>query len=312
MPPLLRTDDYGQTWKSYSDLPFAAPSLGALECAPDGAIWVYDGAFTESRLHVTADEGVTWASTKPIPMPKLVGFCPISAAESWAISEERLFHTTDGGNTWVKRRLGEGGGSKWRLLAIGFHDRSHGLVLAVVGHLVGHQSVAVFTTEDGGRSFHMAEVPESGLGGPEPYRVHRVSEKEGWIATSGDTLLHTRDGGQTWSVVSPFSDGRIRPATLFDVAFPARDTGWAVGSRSRWGLLEQRSQGVVLETHDGGKTWRELDAGVRGMENSCLTRVVSYDSQHVWLRGDGGLHANDMRLPPRRAYHIEFVLRYEP
>ncbi|MEY3296795.1 MAG: Ycf48-like protein [Cyanobacteriota bacterium] len=66
----------------------------------------------------------------------------------------------------------------------------------------------------------------------------------GWIVGSRNTLLETRDGGDTWSVRELALDDQ--PYTFTSVDFSG-DEGWVTGTPS-----------ILLHTSDGGKSWAKV------------------------------------------------------
>jgi photosystem II stability/assembly factor-like uncharacterized protein len=91
-----------------------------------------------------------------------------------------------------------------------------------------------------------------------------------WAGTD-DGLIHvTRDGGKTWTDVTPpevtsWSKVSILEASRFDPA-----TAYAAVNRMR--LDDQRPH--ILRTHDGGKTWKEV---VNGLPDHAPVNVVRED-----------------------------------
>jgi len=110
--------------------------------------------------------------------------------------------------------------------------------------------------------------------------VFFVTPDEGWVSGTVGTILHTRDGGKTWEAQlggDPHSQG----PNLTRLFFLDRTHGWAqswnqmfrttdgqtwqeVGSDVRGNAVfvsPQKgflSRGNILETQDGGATWREV------------------------------------------------------
>jgi photosystem II stability/assembly factor-like uncharacterized protein len=96
--------------------------------------------------------------------------------------------------------------------------------------------------------------------------VDMVSATEGWAVGAQGTILHTTDGGATWS---PQSSGTTEP--LNAVRFLDAQHGWAVGN-------------VMLWTGDGGLTWNKgnaFPASNYGVDFADLT--------HGWAVGSGGV-----------------------
>lgn len=100
---------------------------------------------------------------------------------------------------------------------------------------------AVLLSDDGGKSFRQAKSV------PVRVTLNAVSfsdEHNGWIAGHWGVILHSGDGGETWTRQR---DDRINDRPLFSIYFKDGRHGWAVGL---WSLM--------LATEDGGKTWSEI------------------------------------------------------
>lgn len=121
-------------------------------------------------------------------------------------------------------------------------DAAKSLMLSAA--LAGKRIVAVgeratvLLSDDGGASYRQAQrVPVSGtLTG-----VSFVNDRQGWAVGHWGLILHTIDGGETWTVQR--SDVTT-DQPLLDVHFMDERNGVAVGL---WAL--------ILHTQDGGKTW---------------------------------------------------------
>ena len=105
---------------------------------------------------------------------------------------------------------------------------------------VGDHGV-VLLSDDNGASFRQAKrVPTRATLND----VHFVDDREGWIAGHWGVVLHTVDGGETWTL-----QRRVTTVDqpLFAVYFSDKLHGLAAGL---WSLL--------LATEDGGKSWNAL------------------------------------------------------
>src|SRR5690606_30443947 len=78
-----------------------------------------------------------------------------------------------------------------------------------------------------------------------------------WAVGHDGTILHSADGGLTWSVQrsdpwrAPSDDGQFNPrqgVPLLDVLMLDAQNGFAVGAYS-----------LALRTGDGGRTWEEIE-----------------------------------------------------
>jgi photosystem II stability/assembly factor-like uncharacterized protein len=72
------------------------------------------------------------------------------------------------------------------------------------------------------------------------------NEKEGWVCGRWGTVLHTADGGKTWTLQLSGTEN-----TLASIHFVDPQNGWAVGGG-----------GTILHTADGGKTWEKQKSPV--------------------------------------------------
>lgn len=128
----------------------------------------------------------------------------------------------------------------------------------------------------------------------------------GWVVGHSGVVLHTRDGGETWTkqldgnliaaaTVEEASslkfdsasensflkfaelmllDGPDKP--LLDVYFDDSRHGFVVGA-----------YGLILFTEDGGKTWKSIRAAVNDVMNRHLYQIRLVENQ-LWLIGEQG------------------------
>lgn len=105
---------------------------------------------------------------------------------------------------------------------------------------VGDYGIVLLSDDDGGSFRQARSVPTRAT----LTSVSFADEKLGWAVGHWGVILHTADGGETWSLQR--SDTAVdRP--LFSVLFSDAGHGVAVGL---WSL--------VLTTADGGRTWSEV------------------------------------------------------
>ncbi len=135
-----------------------------------------------------------------------------------------------------------------------------------------------------------------------------VTTLSGWIVGDGGWILHTTDGGATWTVQASGTN-----VNLYDVFFSDATHGWAVGANgtilattngSTWavqssGVLTDLygvsfvsntvgwvvGAGGVIRTTANGSTWTGQTSGVA----TALNEVNFVDSTHGWAVGDGGV-----------------------
>jgi len=106
---------------------------------------------------------------------------------------------------------------------------------------VGDRGV-VLLSEDDGRTYRQARsVPTRAT----LTAVTFVDAQNGWAAGHWGVILHTADGGETWTLQR---DDTEVDQPLFSIWFKDNRVGYAAGL---WSL--------VLRTEDGGKTWTEAE-----------------------------------------------------
>ena len=96
--------------------------------------------------------------------------------------------------------------------------------------------------------------------------VDMVTTSEGWAVGDWGTILHTTDGGTTWSQQSSGTTEPLNAVRFFDASH-----GWAIGN-------------VMLWTDDGGQAWH------RGNAFPASNYGVDFaDLTHGWAVGIGGI-----------------------
>ncbi|MEO6353042.1 MAG: YCF48-related protein [Burkholderiaceae bacterium] len=105
---------------------------------------------------------------------------------------------------------------------------------------VGEHGYVLLSNNDGRKPRQAKKVPVDFT----LTAVSFVDQSNGWAVGHGSSVIHTTDGGDTWSLqhIDTMVD-----QPLFTVYFRDAQVGWAAGL---WSLL--------LSTHDGGKTWTQV------------------------------------------------------
>lgn len=248
--------DFRSGWiAARESVPYAPGSAGQL-------LWTRDGG---GRWHLTSRQDMSGLREIQFPSENQ-GF---AVGESTDQHPSGIFHTEDGGRRWTPWRglrfpgwttalfldvnrglLGGYGGT--------FANYQQGVVLSarcdwrpgtsvhkiIAGAdriwAVGDQA-QVFQSLDQGKSWLRVEtnVPDDVA---RVWNFHSITTagQKVWIAgRPGSVVLHSPDGGESWSAQETPSK-----VPLHDIAFTDEVHGWAVGDF-----------GTILATRDGGKSW---------------------------------------------------------
>jgi photosystem II stability/assembly factor-like uncharacterized protein len=203
----------------------------------------------------------------------------------WAVGKGTILTTNNGGRTWA--RVWQG--------AHELHDLD--FVSASTGWALGDG--ILLGTVDGGQHWRQLGQPRVG-----PLRqVHFSSRTQGWGVAGGTgrtdegpqgatRLVHTTDGGRTWSALDA-------PAPPQSVCFTAPDDGWLASDRGVWRSTDGgRSWGsrpsftlpvsadelpffAALQCAAPGAAWVRFDSG---------DQYAGHSPYALYTSGDGGAH----------------------
>jgi photosystem II stability/assembly factor-like uncharacterized protein len=148
------------------------------------------------------------------------------------------------------------------------------LMLKVVDtgkHLIAVGDRGQILVSNDGRVWVQVEVPvRSPL-----TSVYFVDADTGWAVGHDAAVVHTEDGGKTWSLQN-FEPELEKP--FLDVLFLDRNTGFAVGA---YGLFEK--------TTDGGTTWSEVAAPAIRENELHLYSLSRLGNGDLFVTGEQGL-----------------------
>jgi photosystem II stability/assembly factor-like uncharacterized protein len=265
---VLRTGDAGLTWQQSSviDPNSAGPAeldfidalhgwllLGYGAAASNEGVGLYrtsDGGQHWTRIEQTLGLGHDAPGSLPFGCGK-AGVSFLSLTTGWVSGNCEaggafFFITHDGGLTWKPQVLPGTEGVIYQSPATSpptFFSARAGYLVFFEGST--GRSV-LYTTTDGGQSWTPHSLPQP-PGGLTP-TVYFQSLNNGWIISQDGSLVYqTTDGGLHWVTYSP------SPAL--------KEVGSVDFIDSQRGLAEASSsnnQSVLLQTIDGGRTWRHI------------------------------------------------------
>ncbi|MDZ7369508.1 MAG: YCF48-related protein [candidate division KSB1 bacterium] len=248
----IRTTDGGTTWKRDSTLVgvmqlFFADSLHGW--GRQASRWVFrtsDGGEAWERIQVTDAFGEVRSNH----------FFAFDSRRCFVALNVGLYASADGGQNWTRH-------SSQELTSFAFLDSME--AWGVVGNKLLHSI-------DGGRNWQNLTkniLPEGVI-----YlsSVDFVDTQTGWATGVGRTqrndgvILHTRDGGVTWTE-QWLSSGK----QFEQIFFVDERHGWAVGF-----------DGYIVHTNNSGQTWRIQNSGT----DFILRAVTFVDTLRGWIVGE--------------------------
>jgi photosystem II stability/assembly factor-like uncharacterized protein len=262
---ILRTLD-GVSWREQAA--DAKSTYLQIEGGDGGSAWVLRseaGSDPESpgELMATRDGGATWSS--------LAGaeghFDDMSLAgadHGWLLrstaSGADMIKTADGGVSWVTHRVL----ARYPLTGIFFLDAEHGWVCGGTAY-PPHSGSSVLSTTDSGQSWREVFISKVGIEGV-AFGSPLAGCAWGYDASERPVVVHTTDGGLTWS-----SPARLGRDYISDVAFEDPVNAYAV------------VDGSLFRSDDGASSWSTASTGSKGLWS------VACAQDHVWCGGVDGI-----------------------
>lgn len=216
----------------------------------------------KGRLYRTADAGAHWED-RSFKKDELslysVRFLDARrgflAGLDTAAGKAVMFETSDGGAAW---KLLE------NLPALGGLTDSLTFPSSSTGFAGGFN--AILATRDGGRTWKAVHEAQGVV-----RDVFFLDEQMGWAVGHNGLVLRTKNGGEAWESLPPFTGNRLRSVFFLDAK-----RGWIAGDARHEDLA------VLFETLDGGTTWRRV-----GIDAPDLHRFAKSPGR-LWIVGKGG------------------------
>ncbi|MDP3461799.1 MAG: YCF48-related protein, partial [Bacteroidales bacterium] len=274
--------DGGQTWTLHHMSDEYSPGVSKIKFIDENNGY----AIAYSDLFITNDGGQSWEESI-IPGTSSYSLTDISITENQSIyissSKPGLWKSTDGGNNWENKFVGEIG----NLTDIMFVDDN-------LGYLCGYDNLNnyVFKTEDGGQIWQESYSEQRTNASP---IIRLVITDLGHIiaATLNRRIIKSTDQGANWEVFDAATDVSINSLTVpsEEVIFAGTPEGtifkstngaesWSeinfpiipgyfftkdlhfIDDLNGLGAMNKLSnQGKLFSTSDGGQTWVELYYG---------------------------------------------------
>ena len=244
-----------------------------------------DNSFAAVGQHgviiVSGDDGKSWEQASVPASVALTGVHFPTPGSGWAVGHDGLIlHSTDGGKTWQKQL----DGFQLNEQIITVAERIVEQYRNELEMLEAQEEPDEYAIEDA--AFMLDEVEfmlegamdDTAAGPVRPLLdVWFRNEKEGFAVGSYGMLLHTTDGGQTWTLVSDRMDN-VQAFHLNQIV-PAPDGNIYIAGES----------GYVYRSIDGGESWDSLEPGYEGSFYGIVIATMEsggYEILAYGLRGN--------------------------
>ena len=232
----------------------------------------------------TGDGGRSWTVQKAGTTRTLTSVSFANDQRGFAVGSGGLILATiDGGLSWNA----QSSPTKNHLLSVYAPSQTKAYAVGAFGTILSTSNGGAMWRKDrlSWENLIPVLIRQAGYLEPNLNAVCFVNPEVGWIVGEFGLVLHTRDGGQTWTLQR---HGRDLPE-LAAVKFRDERIGFAVGQ-----------QGTLIKTRDGGKSWVEMKTGTKGLYGIALSGqggVIVGDGV-VWKTEDGGSNWAQVRSVP--------------
>jgi photosystem II stability/assembly factor-like uncharacterized protein len=233
------------------------------------------------RVYKTTTGGSTWSKHVIAGWDMGVSVQFVDVTTGWivvtnaSITAGAILKTTDGGTTWNPIVL-----LSTTLGLPFFATATSGWVMPV--DPAGMTTDSIVRTTDGGATW------QSPWGTGAQVRlnaIHFPDASNGWVVGNGGVILHTTNGGTTWTYVSNAGiNSTYDSKTVF---FLNANIGW-IGTKTNL-----TNAPVVLHTTDGGTSWSMQSTPLTDQSgHNSIFSVHFFDAQHGGLTADYGRICN--------------------
>ena len=243
--------DHYETW--------GGVKLGIDSNIADGEVVVIPQGFTAQQQDGPVESFSQVSSIQDVQL--------ISPGRGWALIDQRLLWTEDGGLNW--KNITPVSDAAGEILSAFFSGSNHGWL---VSRAMQSDEIVVYRSDDGGKTWASINLDRSGIGIGKAH-LFFVDADAGWLVLEQQTsanfslgeLFRTIDGGENWEQLSlPIGD----PVHFIDAKH-----GWVAGG------VEGNE---LYVTSDGGLTW-EPQTVQANSDKAAAGEIISSESPALAL-----------------------------
>jgi photosystem II stability/assembly factor-like uncharacterized protein len=223
-----------------------------------------------------------WVATRVPAKQGLVRIQLLDSSHVWIASNDgQLYKTEDTGDTW--KQITPKLPAQSYLTAMSFVTPDAGRIaisktITSTGAGADADSTWILETSDGGKNWKT----ELAIDGAQVGNILFADQDYGWATgrrfgnvppeQDSDLILHTVDGGRTWSDVS------------WSLPIPGKGVEELYAVR-RDGASLLTLNGMIFNSDDTGRTWRQVGAFRDDYDQTAVQRIGSTRSDGMWLLG---------------------------
>ena len=260
---LFRTTNGGESWEPFAELPAGTTYFLAIAFSPADSAEVYAAAFSGTGFAVyrSSNRGGSWTRTGLREAVGTLVFDPRDSSRVFALANDGLYMTANRGGSW--RRLTS---APVVPTYIAFDPEDSRRLYYLSGG-------RVFSSGDGGETANPLEDPKV----RQDVSVLTVSASSVVLAGSTRGIVHSRDGGETWSASNHGILGEV-PVTA--LAIDPTNPAFVFAGTTRG----------VYGSRDGGGSWNAPNAGSPAANVVAVDRA---DPSTLYAAGDGVHRSTD-------------------
>ncbi len=282
---ILHTEDGGHTWvRQGSPAEIADIAFNGVSAVDGHTAWVVgNSAAGYGTIYRTTNAGATWlrqGSTSEIPNVALSKVSSINSNIAWVAGQSAtILHTTNAGTTWTLQPVA--GYTNAFFQGVFALNASNAWV---TGHSDGGFATIFRTTDAGSTWTRQTNGAITNI--DHILGISAVSTDEAWAVGANYTIIHTRNGGQTW-------EQQYTGVSNFDA-----NEVYAVNTSLVWVACDHNA----LWTTNGGASWEgqttaDYTMGVSSVATQHCWMVVSGIHGYIFHTADGGQHWTEQPIP---------------
>lgn len=249
---LLKTQNSGTNWEAKFTGVNSGGTVWSEDFINDNTGWI---AASYGVITKTINGGYAWHKQNSGTTNNLINVNFVNENTGWAVGHfGTIIKTVNSGVNWFP----QSSGTDRNLFKSFFLNTSTGWVVGDTG---------ILKTTNGGLNWFF-QSRESWV-----YSIYFVNGNTGWAGVRFGKMMHTTDGGSSWTYQQSNSGG-----TFFDMKFMNENTGWAAGDYNS-----------IIRTTNGGVNWIPVNSGLSSGSVFRSIFIQENNMGSIWICGYSGI-----------------------